>query len=306
MTETATIREFRWSDLEVLTRLFNEITGRANGDGAYDTELMAQVLSQPASDPEKNCYLAELGGSPVGYALISPEAAIRRAVASGGVLESHRNRGIGRALLSRSIVRAAELDSSVLHIQVPDEGGTAQRLMERCRFRRVRRYAVMRWRGTDVPLPDLHGGCYLRCFEEGEDEEALTELQNASFEGSWGFCPNTVEEITARLSLKTAYPCGLVFVADGVRLVAYNWTFRSAMPKGSTGWIGMTGVHPEYRGRGLGRAVLLAGITYLTENGVRTVELEVDDLNRSAKELYSSAGFREVGNSLWYERSLGD
>ena len=78
------------------------------------------------------------------------------------------------------------------------------------------------------------------------------------------------------------------------------------MPKGSTGWIGMTGVHPEYRGRGLGRAVLLAGITYLTENSVRTVELEVDDLNRSAKELYSSAGFREVGNSLWYERSLGD
>jgi ribosomal protein S18 acetylase RimI-like enzyme len=66
----------------------------------------------------------------------------------------------------------------------------------------------------------------------------------------------------------------------------------------------MTGVHPDYRGRGLGRAVLLGGMTYLTENGAKTIELEVDDLNRSAKELYRSAGFREVGHSLWYERAL--
>ena len=304
MTEMAAIRKFRWSDLGVLTRLFNEITGRANSDGAYDTELMAQVLSQPTCDPEQNCYLAEWGGSPVGFALISPEPAIRRAVASGGVLESHRSRGIGRALLARSIGRATELDSSVLHILVPAEGGETQRLLEGRRFRQVRRYALMRWRGTDVPLPDVHGGYYLRCFEEGEDEEALTELQNASFEGSWGFCPNNVEEVTARLKFKTSYACGVVFVADGVRIVAYNWTFRTATPKGSTGWIGMTGVHPDYRGLGLGRAVLLGGMTYLTENGARTIELEVDDLNRSAKELYHSAGFREVGRSLWYERAL--
>ena len=81
MTEMAAIRKFRWSDLGVLTRLFNEITGRANSDGAYDTELMAQVLSQPTCDPEQNCYLAEWGGSPVGFALISPEPAIRRAPA---------------------------------------------------------------------------------------------------------------------------------------------------------------------------------------------------------------------------------
>ena len=76
---------------------------------------------------------------------------------------------------------------------------------------------------------------------------------------------------------------------------------------GATGWIGMTGVHPDYRGRGLGKAALAAGMTYLAENGAKTVRLEVDDANAAAKRVYFSAGFREAGRCRsWYERSRPD
>ena len=142
----------------------------------------------------------------------------------------------------------------------------------------TRRYLDLVWSGASVPLPGVDAGYSVRCFENG-DERTLTELQNACFAGSWGFCPNTVEETAAKLAFGTSFPCGIVFVEHGGRPVAYAWTFMS----GVTGWIGMTGVHPDYRGRGLGKAALTAGMTYLAENGAKTVRLEVDDLNAAAK-----------------------
>ena len=97
----------------------------------------------------------------------------------------------------------------------------------------------------------------------------------------------------------------MIFVTDGKELAAYNWTFKSTGLGASTGWIGMTGVHPLYRGHGLGRAVVLAGMRHMTARGVRTIDLEVNDENIAAKEVYESVGFRVVWHAPWYEKSLG-
>ena len=70
----------------------------------------------------------------------------------------------------------------------------------------------------------------------------------------------------------------------------------------SSGIIAMTGVHPDYRGRGIGRAVVTAGIAYLVERGAAAVELEVDSENAPARELYLNLGFRKVSRSVWYEK----
>ena len=70
----------------------------------------------------------------------------------------------------------------------------------------------------------------------------------------------------------------------------------------SSGVVAMTGVHPDYRGRGIGRAVVTAGIAYLVERGASVVELEVDAENTPARELYLKLGFRKVGRSVWYEK----
>jgi mycothiol synthase len=302
MTAMATVRSFHWSDLEALTPVFNSVNGSTGTDGAFDDDLMRQMLSQPACDPERNCYVAEREGATVGFSLVSAETAISRAVINGGVLEPHRRQGIGRALLRRATARAEELEASVLHVQVQVGADEAGPLLESEGFRRARRYLNMTWHRAELPLPEIGPEHLIRCFEDG-DEQALTELQNASFGGSWGFSPNTVEEIIAKLAFKTSFPCGVVFVADGRTPVAYNWTFRTVSPGGTTGWIGMTGVHPDYRRLGLGRAVLLAGMTYLVQNGVEMVRLEVDDLNAAAKQMYWLAGFRVTRESLWYERS---
>ena len=66
----------------------------------------------------------------------------------------------------------------------------------------------------------------------------------------------------------------------------------------------MLGVHPEYRNRGIGQRVLLAGIAHLKDQGLRWAEITVDSENEEAYRLYRSIGFRVCRQSWWYQRAV--
>ena len=299
------IQPFRWTDLDQFTDLFNEVNGISRSEKAYDRELMRQFLSQPSCKPEENCFLAKLSSSLVGYVLIAPELPIARAVASGGVLESHRNRGIGRRLVGIAVERAKALTARVLHIQTSPNDEAGHRILRTAGFSPVKRFWGMRWERGPVPPVELPDGFSLRSLRLGRDEEGLTHLQNACFGENWGFSPNTKEEIDARVRMNRCDPEGIIFIVDSHRPSAFNWTLRSAALGRSTGWIAMTGVHPDFRNRGMGRAVLVAGMQYLSAKGVDGIELEVDSENAPAIGLYLRLGFRRLQETIWYERLLG-
>ena len=67
----------------------------------------------------------------------------------------------------------------------------------------------------------------------------------------------------------------------------------------------MLGVDPDYRGKGIGKEVLLAGLSYLKREGFQIAELTVDSENQAACTLYRSAGFRIQASTLWYEKAIG-
>jgi mycothiol synthase len=331
MASKAAIRKFCWGDLEPFTLLFNEVNGVSGTEKAFDPELMRQLLSQPGRDPERHCYLAEVGAAPTltlprfagegtkiptpvkrvgaaptlaGFVHVVHEPAIGRALAGLGVLKSQRKRGIGRALISAAVEHSKALEASVLHIQVPSDDPYSHRLLKSEGFAPVRRYWRMRWQRGEVLRAKLPQGFSMRSFRLGQDEEALTKLQNAAFADTWGFCPNTVEEIRARVRFKRTEPEGIIFVLEGDRPAAYNWTLMASGAQAAIGWIAMTGVHPDFRGRGLGKAAVVAGMEYLVSRGVSAIELEVDSENAPARELYLSLGFQKLREMVWYERKL--
>ena len=304
MTTNVRIRNYRGHDLEPLTRLFNSVNGLTDTEKEYDSELMAERLSQPPGRPEEDCYLAESQNSLVGFALVCSEPRISRAVAMGGILESHRGQGIGLRLLKAAEDRARKLNASVLQAQIPDHDTGAHRTLVGDGFKAVSKYWQMRWEHEEVPPLKLPDGYSLRSFRVGEDELALTELQNAAFGENWGFCPNTVEEIRVRVLSKRCDPEGIIFVVDGDQLVAYNWTLRASNSDASIGWISMTGAHPDHRGKGLGSAAVIAGMGYLKARGVDGIELEVDADNVPAREMYLKLGFESVATTVWYEKRL--
>ena len=302
MDYSVELRRFEWADLDAVRRLFGEIGGTAGTAKEMDAELVRQILAHPSAEPEANLALATVGGEVAGFRQLFPEVPISRAVAAGGVLPEFRGRGVGRRLLRDAVSQAEALGVGVMHIQAAADDERARNLLESEGFSRVKEYWQMRWEGGGLPALNLPDGFALRSFRLGEDEETLTNLQNAAFGEHWGFCPNTAEETAARVRIRNTDPDGIIFVMDGGKPAGYNWTLRNWNEHGSVGFVSMTGVHPSYRGKGLGTAVVVSGMRYLSERGVDAVELEVDSENTPALALYRKLGYRRVHVSAWHER----
>lgn len=302
MDNSVELRKFSWADLDAVRHMFGAIGGTAGTAKEADAELTRQLLAHPSAKPEANLALAAVGGRVAGFRQLFPEIPISRAVAAGGVLPEFRGRGIGRRLLRDAVSQAESLGVGVLHIQASADDERARNLLASEGFAQVKEYWQMRWEGGELPELNLRGEFSLRPFRLGEDEETLTNLQNAAFGEHWGFCPNTVDEIAARVRVKNTEPDGIIFVMDGDKPAGYNWTLQNRNEYGGVGFVSMTGVHPDYRGKGLGTAVVVSGMRYLSERGVDAVELEVDSENTPARELYRKLGYRRVHVSAWHER----
>ena len=128
----------------------------------------------------------------------------------------------------------------------------------------------------------------------------VTNLHNACFIGSWGFSPNTVEEIAGRTAVdaeRNGFPPVVVLedVEEGL-LSGYNWITMDERD----GRVEMVGVHPSMRGRRLGWAIFNAGIERLIEHGATTLSLDVDSENPPARRIYESAGYRTYSEVDYY------
>ena len=66
----------------------------------------------------------------------------------------------------------------------------------------------------------------------------------------------------------------------------------------------MIGVDPYLRSKGLGRKVLLKGLSHLKVKGIVKVELTADGQAPAARRLYQSVGFKEGLKTEWYEKKL--
>ncbi len=306
MPLTIPVRPFSWNDLSHWTNLYNTAFGIAATESEFDEPEMRLHLSLPGLDPERDCFVAQESDADAGLAILWPELPIRRAVLQMGVSGTQSRQPVEQALLQAAIERAGGLPVTVLHTQLPSEDDARQRTLYDAGFQPVCRYATMRWSGHTLPNEDLPNGFALRSFRIGHDTQRLADIQNAAFGDSWGFSPNTVEQIEARLASKSTIPEGILFVTHGHDIAAYNWTTRAAGPGGKLGRIAMTGVHPDYRGMGLSRPTVLAGMRWLASQGVELIELEMDSSNLSAARVYESLGFEKVADTVWFELRLGD
>jgi mycothiol synthase len=139
-----------------------------------------------------------------------------------------------------------------------------------------------------------------------EDSTALANIQNSAFGGSWGFSPNTPDEISYRVGMRITGPDSIIFLCNGDKVTGYNWTLLLNKHSTLVGVISMIGIDPDFRNQRLGRPLLHAGLEHLVSLGVEYVELEVDQSNAAAIRLYRSVGFREIQQRQWYEVSISD
>ena len=293
------IRHYNESDFEAFSKAFKE-----------DKRIESPVdrVKRPGTSPENNLFVAEYGKEMVGYALAEPELSINRIILHCWVQPEHRRKGVARELINRVINRAEELKVQAVHVDISSNNSIARNELPKLGFKYVRRYLELFLDIDTIPDRDLeNAGKECRQLLPGE-EEKLADIQNRAFADHWGYHPNTAETIAYDISLSHRSPLDIVVICEEDSLSGYCWTEIIDLTVNSGeikhGIIYMIGTDPEYRGKGIGKKVLLAGLSYLKSRGINTVSLSVDSENRVAYELYRSMGFEERGSTLWYEKRL--
>ncbi|CAN5163949.1 mycothiol synthase [soil metagenome] len=158
-----------------------------------------------------------------------------------------------------------------------------------------------------LPVPPPVGGTAVgevaalptRPFVPGRDEAAWLEVNNRAFERH----PEQGDWTAATLKEREAEPW---FDPDGFllhegneptgppgrrRLAGFCWTKVHDDHDPPLGEIYVVAVDPDFAGRGLGRALVLAGLDHLHRRGLSTAMLYVDASNTRAVRLYENLGF---------------
>ncbi len=141
-----------------------------------------------------------------------------------------------------------------------------------------------------LPLP-ARSTVTTRAFRP-DDAEAWLRVNNRAFaahaeQGGW-----TTETLALRLAEPWFDPDGLrLHDVDG-EVAAFCWTKVHTDVTPPLGEIYVIGVDPAFHGRGLGRQLTLAGLDWMSDHGLATATLYVDDDNTPAMRLYESLGVR--------------
>jgi ribosomal-protein-alanine N-acetyltransferase len=123
------------------------------------------------------------------------------------------------------------------------------------------------------------------------DVAPLAEIERRCFSDPWS-------EASFREALESPWTFGLV--AHTGRSIAGYLIGREVA---GTGEVLNLAVAPNVRRRGVARALLRAGLSFLRRRRVEEVYLEVRESNQSAQALYLSLGFRPVGQRAAYYRN---
>jgi len=302
------IRNYRPADFDNYVQLIIEAEKLEPIGRCTSARFLSEDMRQPNSPPEQNLFVSETDGKIVGFMYVTPEQHIRRVILDCLVHSEHHRRGLAAKLLDYATHRAKELRAKVAHVNIREDNAVAKTVLSRLGFKLVRRFLELRLELSEAYQPDAtHHGYQCHHLKRGE-EDKLAQIQNRCFTGTWGYNPNTTEEIVHRLNLSKCSPEDVTLICGGDKPIGYCWVMINHETEVANserkGRIYMLGVNPDFRGRGIGKTALLAGLSRLETKGIQVAELTVDSENGAACALYRSMGFKVLTSSLWYEKAI--
>ncbi len=304
---TYTIRNYQPKDFDRYVLLNIEAEKLEPARRWVSPQLITERLSRPNYSPEQDLFIVETDRDIVGFMDVKPELTIGRVIFACWIHPGHRRRGLATKLLGCATNRAKELRAKVAHVNMMEENIVAKRVLPRLDFNLVRRFLELRLDIADVHWSGINQAVLEYRYLQRGEEDKLTQIQNRAFAGTWGYNPNTVEEIIYRTNLSTCSPEDIVLIYERDKVVGYCWTEIACEGEATSerkGRIFMLGVDPDYRGKGIGKTLLLAGLAHLKSKGLQAAELTVDSENKTACALYKSIGFGVWTSSFWYEKVI--
>lgn len=243
----------------------------------------------------------------IGLAAVTVSSGDRMAEGRLALLPARRTIGAARRLVQAALDLAGVSGAERLRLVVPGAARWASDAASGIGFEAIRATHVMLRPASAGPLPSvIVPAVRVRPLRPGE-EPKLLDVLNRSWAGAWGFTPIPASALARDLRGQRD---GMLLALDGDdgQIVAtvhamFDPTAHN-LDGGPYAWISNLTTDPDWRGRGLGRLMLSAGIQHLQERGAGSVMLGVDGGNDAAVGLYRSAGFRRMSTTELLERPV--
>lgn len=255
-------------------------------------------------DLERDAWLVEVDGRLAGYADFEARAG-GRMMSDGYVHPDLRGRGVGSELLRLVEEEARDRMDDVpgrvyLQNATTSDAGSFYRARGFETVRRFRRMVIELDEAPDATPPP---GVELRPIVPGE-ERTLHELLEEAFAEHWEHERRTYDDYARRTFARDDYDptlCRVATAGDELAGASLNWWKEM----GDWGWVGVIGVAPAFRGRGIGEALLRASFAEFVRRGEQRIALGVDAQNETgAMRLYERVGMRTLWEAAVWEKEL--
>ena len=300
------IRNYRSGDLDGCIDLWL-LEGHDQTGHYISPQIVKTQLEKPGFSTEETVLVAEKDSAVIGCLNITPELGIKHANIHCIVHPEHRRKRIATSLFSQASEWIENAGAKAAHVDILQKNTIAKSLLLKLGFKPVHQFIEMQLTLDVKPAKIFSTSVVIRHLAQNE-EAALADLQNRAFAQHWGYSPNTVEEITHRLNQRNTSHQHVTLAFVGDVPVGYCWTTTIPEPNPQTGkkhgCVLMLGVDPGYRNRGIGRTVLVSGLSSLYQQGIELVEITADSVNEKALSLYKSVGFKQQAAGQIYEKVL--
>jgi mycothiol synthase len=211
-------------------------------------------------------------------------------------------RGLGTEIVERGEAFARTEGAKKIQAGAPEPDAAARALFESRGYREVRRFYEMAIELTEEPLePVLPAGLVVDELRDDEYEAFYAAL-NESFAEHWEWHPTPYDEWLELRQGQHRDEHGPVWfvVRDGDELAAVTRNDRNVA---GGGYVGAIGVRPAWRGKGLGKALLLRTFAEFWRRGTTRVTLDVDSQNETgAVRLYERVGMAVDSCGVAFEK----
>jgi mycothiol synthase len=309
-------RDASLEDGEAIADLVNEVNIAEIGFPLTTADEVRDDLTTPGHQPGDDSLLVASDGSLAGYLTLWADEPLTSIQQLAFVRPSLWGRGLSAWLLRDGEARARARIEPVHPVQPVflrvarwAVNAAAVPLFEALGYRPARIFHEMRIELSERPEdPETPEGILIRTFE-ARDARAVHAALTEAFEDHWGSRFETFDAWKHNHidGASSSFDPGFWFVAlDGEEVVGVARCRERTASSPDAANVDELGVRRRWRGRGIGRSLLLHAFAEARRRGIGAVELSVDSESLTgATRLYEGVGMRAVRSFEQWEKILG-
>jgi mycothiol synthase len=316
-----TLRPATWDDLERTVAFLNDTDDYDIGKRNFSPEEFGVDWAKPGFLANSTRLVFTPDGQIIGYgeAFHQGQPPVKTIV-FGRTHPQYRGLGIGTSFLKwgeafalADLALCPPTARVFLSAQTVDRIVGARKLFENFGMKPARSYYRMKIELSEkIDSPAFPPGITVRPYRHEEDLVPLHYAYEEAFAGNWGNIPQSekagVAKIRGWVENNTGFdPNFWLLALEGDEIAGFLIAAKNQGEHANVSEIYELGVHPSWRRRGLGKALMLQIFTQFKRLGKEAVVLDVDaDNTAGALHFYENIGMSAFTRRIAYEKTLRD